>query len=85
MSKVTRIVLAALLSLAVIVGIYTSVQGASLGALQDRTGAHQVTSSKLINLDRFRSPETAPAVFQSQNQPGKGHGCGSDFQTSPED
>ncbi len=85
MSRITRIALAAFISLAVIIGIYTSVEGASLNSRQARIGTHMVTSSKLINLDRFRSPETAPAALQSQYQPGKGHGCDSDYATNPDD
>jgi negative regulator of sigma E activity len=85
MSRVTRIALAALVSLAVIVGIYTSVEGASLSARQDRAGSHQV-SGAMVNLDHYRSaapqPELAPMQSDSS---GKGHGCDSENRTSPDD
>lgn len=84
MSKVTRIALAVLISLGVIIAIYTSVQGAPLGARQDTMGAHVVNRS-VVNLDQYRSPETAPAMQQSDYQPGKGHDCNSENQPVPDD
>jgi hypothetical protein len=84
MSRVNRIVLAALLSLAVIIGIYTSVEGASFSAQNDKLGAHPV-SGAMVNLDHFRVADPAAAPMQSEFQSDKGHGCESDLQTSPDD
>jgi hypothetical protein len=84
MSKLTRIVLASLVSLAVIVGIFTSVEGASLSAQQDKAGAHLVSGPR-VNLDHFREAAPAPAVDQSEFNSGGGHDCNSESQTSPID
>jgi hypothetical protein len=67
-----RVVLAVLISLAVIVGIYTSVQGA--GSETVRSGTHLVSGAR-VNLDHYRESEPAPAPLQ-EYQPGKGHGRG---------
>ena len=85
MSRVTRIALATLLSLVVVIGIYTSVAGASLSAQQDRAGSHLV-SGAMVNLDHYRSaaPQTQLSPMQS-GQPGQGHGCNSENRTSPDD
>lgn len=84
MSKpVTRVAFAVLLSLAVIVGIYTSVQGAAPEA--ERSGSHLVSGAK-VNLDHYREAEAAPAPLQ-EYQPGKGHGgggCESENQANPD-
>ena len=85
MSKpVTRFALAALISLAVIVGIYTSVQGAAPELAQSRVGSHLVSGAK-VNLDHYRSAEAAPAPLQSSFQGGKGHGCKDELRTSSDD
>ena len=87
MSKVSRIALAALVSLAVIVGIFTSVEGASLSARQDKAGAHLV-SGAMVNLDHYREAAPAPASsspFQSELPPGAGNGCEHDSHPSSED
>lgn len=68
----TRVVLAVLISLAVIVGIYTSVQGAA--SETQRSGTHLVSGAR-VNLDHYREAEPAPAPLQ-EYQPGKGHGGG---------
>ncbi len=85
MSKVFRIVLASIVSLGVIVGIYSRVEGATISARQERAGAHQVSGVQ-VNLDHYRqispaSPSLAPSNFPS----GKGHGCESESHISPED
>jgi len=87
MSKSTRIALAALISLAVVVGIYTTVFGASADSASDRAGSHLVSGAK-VNLDHYREAAPAPApVLQSEFQSGKGsgHRCDSEKRTSPED
>jgi|GEM_PF-3036936 hypothetical protein len=88
MSKLTRIVLASLVTLAVVIGIYTSVEGASVSAQQDQAGAHLVSGPK-VNLDHYREAIPAPINdIQSQFDKGSGgggHGCESESQTSPLD
>jgi len=83
MSRVTRIVLAVLISLVVIIGIYTSVGGASLSARQDSAGSHQVSGS-MVNLDHYRSAQANLVEMQVQ-QPAKSHGCDHEMQTSSDD
>lgn len=88
MSKLTRIVLASLFTLAVVIGIYTSVEGASVSAQPDQAGAHQVSGPR-VNLDHYREAVPAPVDdVQSQFDKGSGdggHGCESESQTSPLD
>lgn len=84
MSRVTRLALAALVSLGVLVGIYTSVDGASFSAGQDRMGAHLV-SGPMVNLDHYRVANPTNDLLQSEFQSGKGHGCDSEKQASPDD
>ena len=83
MSKpVTRIALAALISLAVVVGIFTSVQGA---APESTAGSHLVSGAK-VNLDHFREANPAPAPVQSDFHSDKGlGGCEDEIRTSPDD
>ena len=83
MPRISRIVLAALVSLVVIIGIYTSVEGASLVASQDKVGSHYV-SSTLINPNYYRA--AAPSLMEMQvDKQNKGHDCNSDMQVNPED
>ena len=83
MSRVTRIVLASLVSLVVIIAIFTSVQGASLSAVRDRAGAH-VVSGAMVNLDHQRAAETYQSQMQI-DQKGHGGGCEDELRTSPDD
>jgi hypothetical protein len=81
MPRITRIVLAALVSLAVIIGIYTSVEGLSTGP--DKVGSHYVSSS-LINPNHYRA--AAPDLMPTQvDQHRNGHDCNSDAQVAPDD
>jgi hypothetical protein len=90
MSKsVTRIVLSALISLGVIVGIYTSVKGASLGGVSNRTGTHLVSGAK-VNLNHYRLTSDARQYYEAQLEnnfynSGKGHGCERDGYNSLDD
>lgn len=84
MSRSTRIVLALLVSLAVIVGIYTSVEGASLSSQPDKAGTHLVSGSQ-VNLDHFRGTQSGLQEYQASPQQGKGHDCNSETKTSPDD
>jgi hypothetical protein len=79
MPRITRIVLAAVVSLAVIIGIYTSVEG--LSTSPDKVGSHYVSSS-LINPNYYR--DAAPDLVQFDQQH-KGHNCNSDAQVAPDD
>ena len=79
MPRITRIVLAALVSLAVIIGIYTSVEG--LSSSTDRVGSHYVSSS-LINPNNYRA--AAPELMQV-DQHRNGHDCNSDSPVAPDD
>ena len=81
MSRVSRIALAALVSLVVIIGIYTSVEGASLGASQARIGAYHAS----MNLDHYRAATQQDLLQMQGDQQQKGHGCDSDFRPSPDD
>ena len=83
MSRRVQIVLAVVVSLVVIIGIYTSVEGASLTARQLGAGQHTVSGS-LANLDHFRDAQIGPALHQAPHQ-GKGHDCDHESQTSPDD
>jgi hypothetical protein len=84
MSKFTRIALASLVSLGVILGIYTSVHGASLNARQQTTSGAHLVSGSMVNLDHYRA--SAANLIQYQASPQKtGHDCKSDRQTSPDD
>jgi len=83
MSRVTRIVLASLVSLAVIIGIYSSVEGASLSARQDKAGTHLVSGSA-VNLDHYRAAESYQSQMQIE-QKGHSGGCGDEARTSPDD
>ena len=83
MSKSTRVALAVLISLAVIVGIYTTVFGASADTAGVRAGTHLVSGAK-VNLNHYREAAPAPAL-QSDYPSGKGHDCNSDNQASPDD
>lgn len=89
MSKLTtRIVLSVLISIGVIVGVYTSVQGASPWA--ERAGAHPVSGAN-VNLDHYRSVDSqqgsldAPSGLLSPDGSGKGHGCESEARSNPSD
>jgi hypothetical protein len=83
MTRITRIVLASLASLGVILGIYTSVQGASLNIHREMAGAHQVSGVQ-ANLDHYRAAQTNLNLNQTYPQ-GAGHGCNQEQQNSPSD
>ena len=79
MSKsVTRIAWTVLISLAIVAGVYTSAQGASLWG--DRTGSHLVSGAR-VNLDHYRSSQVAA----DRSGPASGHGCESESKVNPGD
>lgn len=87
MTKSTRIALAVLVSLLVIVAIATTVQGATLSARQDRAGSHLVSGPQ-VDLNHYR--EAAPASSLQSPLPAgvpshAGNGCESEAHSSSED
>ena len=86
MSKPTRITLAVLVSLVVIIGIFSTVQGASLSARNDRAGSHLVSGPQ-VNLDHYREAAPAPAASEFRSPPSQAgnHGCEHEGQSSPLD
>jgi hypothetical protein len=88
MSKSVRIVLSVLISLGVIVGLYTSVKGASLALVSDRMGTHLVGGVK-TNFNHQRLTSEARQSYEAQlesyyNHAGKG-GCERDSYNSLDD
>jgi hypothetical protein len=86
MSKPTRIALAVLVSLVVIIGIVTTVQGATLSARQDRAGSHLVSGAQ-VDLNHYRESASSPAISEYQAPPAQAgtHDCEHSAQTSPID
>ena len=82
MSKITRIVLATLFGLGVIVAVFANAEGVSLAAQNNKIGSHLV-SGPMVNLDHFRVSSTD--VIQSEFQADKGYCCESDRKTSTDD
>ena len=95
MSKpMTRVVVSALIALALVIGIYTSVQGGLSSKLLknevNSAQAHVVNGLQTnLNHDRSTVAELASARLQADSvaQPdkGQGHGCESDLRMSPDD
>jgi hypothetical protein len=83
MPRISRIVLTALVSLGVILGIYTTAHGVSLDARQGSMGSHPVNIySRSFNNS---SSEALKIIQDSANQGERGNGCHSDhMQTDPE-
>ena len=95
MSKpIARVVFSVLISLALIAATSTNVQG-WLGSILPDTGTNSakvlVVNGLKTNLNHYRSSvselESSRMQADSLAQPdtGKGHGCESDLQTSPDD
>jgi hypothetical protein len=87
MSKLTtRIALSVLISLVVVVGIYTTVFGASSNTSDTRAGSHLVSGAR-VNLDHYREANPAPVPVQaSEFMRSNGYGgCEHENQTSPND
>lgn len=83
MSKLNiRLALSVLVSLVVILAVFTTVQGASLNAAASRVGSHQV-SGMLTNFNHDRLTVAEQDAYQTQIQSydrfstGSGHDCGS--------
>ena len=86
MSKPTRIALAVLVSLVIIIGIFSTVQGASLSARQDRAGSHSVSGSQ-VDLNHYRDSASSPSLSEYQAPPAQAgnHDCEHESQSSPMD
>ena len=86
MPKPTRIALAVLLSLVVIIGIFTTVQGATLSARQDRAGSHVVSGAQ-VDLNHYRESASSPTLSEYQAPPAQAgnHECEHETQTNPMD
>lgn len=82
-----RVILSVLISLGVILAIFSSVQGASLSSAM---GARSVGGAMVnFNHDRFTVEEKAEYKSQLDSfydslEGGKGGGCGSEFRSSPD-
>lgn len=86
----TRVVLSVLISLGVILAIFTSVQGASSSVAGGKVGTHLVSGAMVnLNHDRFTAAELEAYNAQLEtfdaSSNGKGHGCESDFRDHPDD
>ncbi len=83
----TKVAFAVLITLILIVGIYTSVQGAFLSA-GTRIGQAHVDAGLNANLSHSRSSGAQMSTFETQldayKQDGGGHGCESE-RTNPSD
>lgn len=84
MSKGTRIALAAVVSLVLLVAVFAAVGGSSVSAQPDRAGSHLVSGQR-VNLDHYREAAPAPAPLQSPYKSGGGHGCESENHAVPLD
>jgi hypothetical protein len=80
-----RVILSVLISLGVILAIFTSVQGASPEAAASKTGTHLVSGAQVnLNHDRFTSAELDAYNAQLDSMKGRGGGCESEFHSSPD-
>jgi len=92
MSRINkRVILAVLISLGVIFAVFTSVQGASSSAVENRVGSHTVSGAMVnLNHDRFTVSELdaynaqLDAYYKSLEGGGGHGGCESDLRNSPD-
>ncbi len=83
MLRIRRIVLGAVISLGVIIGIYTTVH-VSLGVSQGKLGSHYENIYARSSSADFSTTSSLNQV--QSDQTGRGHGCDSDYQhTAPDD
>lgn len=84
MLRIRRIVLGAVISLGVILGIYTTVHGMSVGVNQGKLGSHYENIYARSSSADFSTTSSLNSV--QSDQTGRGHGCDSDYQhTAPDD
>ena len=85
-----RVILSVLISLGIILAVFTTVQGASPQVAESKVGSHAVSGAMVnLNHDRFTVSEldayNAQLDAYNQSQNGGGHGgCGSDLRSSPD-
>ena len=85
-----RVALSVLISLVVILAVYTTVQGASLNATTSRVGSHQV-GGLMTNFNHGRLTVAEQNAYQLQLESynrystGSGHDCGSQSYSNPDD
>lgn len=83
-----RVILSVLISLGVILAVFTSVQGASPEAAASKVGTHLVSGAQVnLNHDRFTSAELDAYNAQLDAYNGskdKGGGCERDYHSSPD-
>jgi hypothetical protein len=86
----SRVVLSVLISLGVILAVFTTVQGASSNSVAEKMGAHSV-SGVLTNFNHDRLTTTEQQSYQQEldslnkSGTGSGHGCESEARNSPLD
>ena len=87
MSKpIARVVFSVLIALALVVGIYTSVQGAALNAGTKSAHAYAVGVSLGLRHNRTLAPESASSAAQSADTYDQSDGgCNRDSTINPED
>lgn len=90
MSRINkRVVLAVLISLGVILAVFTSVQGASPEAAASKVGTHLVSGAMVnLNHDRFTASEVdaynAQLDAYNDSMKDRGGGCESEYHSSPD-
>jgi hypothetical protein len=84
-----RVILSVLISLGVILAIFTSVQGASPEVAGSRVGTHLVSGAMVnLNHDRFTAAELEAYNVQldtyNDSMKGRGGGCEYEYHSSPD-
>ncbi|HXD11512.1 MAG TPA: hypothetical protein VN653_15720 [Anaerolineales bacterium] len=83
--RMNRIALAVLISLAIVVAVYTSVLGASLHAGASR-GAVRTTAGLTLDVSHVRSQGISlNAYYSDVAQPARVHDCSHDSAVNPDD
>jgi hypothetical protein len=88
--KSVQIILSILISLGVILAVYTTVLGAPLGFVGARMGSHLV-SGAMTNFNHYRLTAAEQQTYQAQldayynSQTSPGHDCGSQSFSNPDD
>lgn len=82
-----RVILSVLISLGIVLAIFTSVQGASPEVAGSRVGTHLVSGAMVnLNHDRFTASELEAynAQLDAYNDSTKGGGCERDSHANPD-
>ena len=86
----TRVIISVLISVGVILAIFTSVQGASPNVSESRVGSHLVSGAMVnLNHDRFTAAEKAEYksqldAYHGSFEGGRGGGCESELRDNPD-